>query len=244
MNFIKLNAIDSTNNFVKGLIREKSIQKNTLVWTENQTNGRGQLDAKWQSEPYKNLTFSLYFSHQKFTFNNLFDLNILVALSLIELLEFYHLPLVTIKWPNDIMSEKNKICGILIENLLQADSKINSVIGIGLNVNQDFFEALPQASSMKIKTNVSYDLEDVLQHWSKIFEKNIDTYTLENSEEIWNKYHEKLFKINQPITILENSTANKFMCIIRSVNKNGLLQVELEDETLVEYAVKEIKMHF
>ena len=112
---IKLNAIPSTNDYLKKKHKTGEVFDGEIVWTENQTSGRGQRNKKWISEPFTSLTFSIYKQ-----FNNLlinpFKLNAVVCLAIINALEKLSIPKLLIKWPNDILSENKKIGGILIEN--------------------------------------------------------------------------------------------------------------------------------
>ena len=162
MNIIKLNAIDSTNRFLKKMSATQSLDNFTVVVTENQLKGKGQRGAKWVSENGKNLTFSTLINHIDIHPRDIYLINIITAIALIETLEKYQLKDLHIKWPNDILSENKKICGILIENSIQSNGKIKSIIGIGLNVNQKSFENLPQASSLCLLKNKTFEKEQLL----------------------------------------------------------------------------------
>ena len=133
---IKLNAIPSTNDYLKKRYKSGKVFDGELVWTENQTSGRGQRNKKWISEPFTCLTFSIYkqFNHLLI---NPFKLNAVVCLAIINALEKLSIPELLIKWPNDILSENKKIGGVLIENFFYKSKIKASIIGVGLNLNQD-----------------------------------------------------------------------------------------------------------
>jgi BirA family biotin operon repressor/biotin-[acetyl-CoA-carboxylase] ligase len=114
MSIIKLNAIDSTNDFLKVLSRNQSVDNFTTVVAQKQTNGKGQMGAVWQSEDGKNLIMSVLVKDVLQNVDEIFHLNIAVALSVIQVLEVFNIPNLSVKWPNDIMSDQKKICGILI----------------------------------------------------------------------------------------------------------------------------------
>jgi len=116
MKVIKLDAIDSTNEFLKGLSSKQQLENFTVVTAENQTKGKGQMGSVWDSEAGKNLTMSVFVKDSLSDVNQIFKLNIGVALAVIEALETFNIPNLMIKWPNDIMSYNFKIAGILIEN--------------------------------------------------------------------------------------------------------------------------------
>ncbi len=99
---------------------------------------------------------------------NQFMLNILVSLSIVKALESFNIPKLSIKWPNDILSDEFKISGVLIENLIKQSQIEYSVIGIGLNVNQLKFEGLTKVSSLKNIILLDLDKNELL---TKIIEK-------------------------------------------------------------------------
>ena len=122
MSIIKLNAIDSTNDFLKVLSRNQSVDNFTTVVAQKQTNGKGQMGAVWQSEEGKNLIMSVLVKDVLQNVDEIFHLNVAVALSVIQVLEVFNIPNLSVKWPNDIMSDPKKICGILIENSIKSDT--------------------------------------------------------------------------------------------------------------------------
>jgi len=240
MDIIKLSAINSTNDYLKELIAKQVVTNFTVVMSKSQTNGKGQMGSVWTSESGKNLTFSILIRDLIVDVKQLYTLNIVVSLAIISVLEKYKIPSVTIKWPNDIMSGNHKIGGILIENSFKSDGEVFSIVGIGLNINQMKFENVPNASSLKLKTGVDYDLDELLQEFClsiKQFVLKITTQT----DYIWNLYHQKLFKIGIPMAF-ENKKGEKFMGIIQDVSTDGLLNVLLEDDSIVSFGIKEIRM--
>lgn len=240
MPIIKLDAIDSTNDYLKQLSRESSPENYTIVMAEEQTKGKGQMGAKWFSEKGKNLTMSILVRDLTLDNKNIFDLNIVVALVLLCVLENYKIPNLSIKWPNDIMSDSKKVAGILIENSFKSDKVAHAIIGVGLNLNQTDFRDLPQATSLACITGEQYDKEEIALELRKSLEEYLHALA-ENSELLWKEYHNKLYKINYPVAF-ENTAGNRFMGIIKKVSKDGRLEVLQEDDAIVHYEVKEIKM--
>lgn len=240
MPIIKLDAIDSTNDYLKQLSKESELENYTIVMANEQTKGKGQMGAKWFSEKGKNLTMSVLVNDVSLQKEMVFDLNSAVALSVLRVLKNIEIPNVSIKWPNDIMSDSKKVSGILIENALKPDGSFNSVIGIGLNVNQTNFEGLPQASSLKCATGKKYDLEEIAVAIRESLKESMQLL-IENPNQLWQEYHTNLYKINYP-SAFEDQMGNRFMGIIQKVTKDGRLEVLLEDDSLAYYEVKEIKM--
>lgn len=137
--WIEMETIDSTNNFLKSYrpVRPKEM---TLVSTDFQTAGRGQANNKWEAEAGKNVIYGILIHPQFLTVNRQFAISQIAALSAKEALEDYTDQL-SIKWPNDIYWKDRKIGGMLIENTLCGKSIESSIVGIGLNINQEEFKS-------------------------------------------------------------------------------------------------------
>ena len=240
MPLIKLDAIDSTNDFLKQLFKESAVEDYAIVMANEQTKGKGQMGAKWISAPGKNLTMSILVKDIQLNNQNIYDFNIAVALSVIKVLKNIQIPKVTIKWPNDIMADSKKVAGILIENILKPDGSFTSIVGIGLNLNQTIFENLPQATSLKCITGKTYEPELLAQLIKDSLVENKETLN-KNSDLIWSDYHENLYKKDYP-SPFEAKNGSRFMGIIKKVTRDGKLEVILEDDSILYFEVKEVKM--
>ncbi|MCI4442013.1 MAG: biotin--[acetyl-CoA-carboxylase] ligase [Lentimicrobium sp.] len=240
MKLIKLDAIDSTNEFLKGLSSNQILENFTVVTAESQTKGKGQMGSVWDSEPSKNLIMSVLVKDFIPNINQIFDVNIAVSVSIIQVLERLNIPELSIKWPNDIMSYNKKVGGILIENSIKSDGSINSIAGLGLNINQMNFENLPKASSLALICNTTFDKEEILLKIVEKLEQNIQSWN-QNSDSFWNEYTNKLFKIGIPMPF-EDQNQQNFMGIIQGVSPIGKLEILLEDDSISEFDIKEIQM--
>ena len=240
MNIIKLNATNSTNDYLKDLIRKQFVDNFTIVVANDQQKGRGQRDAEWFSESGKNLTFSVLVRDLIMSPTELFTLNIAVALSVFETLNQLTSKKCAVKWPNDIMADNKKIAGILIENAIQQNGEIYSVIGIGLNVNQINFNSISNVTSLKLLESLDFNLDNVLNIVLENLKQNISLVRIK-SDLLWKNYLDNLFKKEIPTTF-EDVNQQKFMGIIKGVSSIGQLQVLLEDDSIKNYDVKEIKM--
>lgn len=241
MNLIKLDAIDSTNDFLKELSKKQVVENFTAIFAKNQTKGKGQMGSTWDSESGKNLIMSVLVKDVLKDVDEIFHLNVAITLSVIQVLEEFNLPKLSIKWPNDIMSDTKKLCGILIENSFKSDTKIESVVGIGLNVNQKAFDNLPKATSMLVVMNKEFDLDVVLNRMIFFIKKNCSLILSNQEDKLWNDFHKYLFKINVPMPF-EDANQNRFMGIIQGVTNDGKLQLILEDDSIETYGIKEIQM--
>jgi len=241
MNIIKLNAIDSTNNYLKKIILDEGISDYTVVTAKFQTEGKGQLGTKWDSEDSKNLICSVYKKDINIKAQDQFVISALVSLALIKTLRKANLSNLHIKWPNDIMSDNKKICGILIENIVKENYIKDSVIGIGLNVNQTIFNNLPNATSIKNLLGTSYSKDEILNDLVKNIEFFFNELEKTSINSIFKTYEDALFRINVPSTF-KNSKGDIFSGYIKGVTKLGKLKVMLEDNLIESYDLKEISM--
>lgn len=240
MKLIKLDAIDSTNEFLKGLSSNSDLENFTVVTAENQTKGKGQMGSVWVSEPSKNLIMSVLIKNFLLNSNQIFNINIVTSISVIQALEIMKIPDLSIKWPNDIMSHNKKIGGILIENTIKSDGSIFSIVGLGLNVNQTDFENLPNASSLIEICKTVFDKEELLFLIIGIMKQNIQNWN-KNSKIMKSDYTNKLFKIRVPMPF-EDQKQNRFMGIIKGVSTTGKLEILLEDDSISEFDIKEVQM--
>lgn len=241
MKLIKLNAIDSTNDFLKNLSRTESLENFTTVVAQSQTKGKGQMGSAWNSECGKNLIMSVLLKDLLSSIDEIFHLNVAVSLAVIQVLGDLNIPNISIKWPNDIMSDNKKIAGILIENSFKSDNKIESIIGIGLNVNQKDFYNLPKASSLSLVTNSDFDLNMILEKVIFQIKRNCVLISSKQTSILWKSYHSNLFKKGFPMAF-EDEIGNQFMGIIQEVSSDGNLQLLHEDDSIKQYGVKQIQM--
>ncbi|HEY4616909.1 MAG TPA: biotin--[acetyl-CoA-carboxylase] ligase [Flavobacterium sp.] len=240
MKVIKLDAIDSTNEFLKGLSNGQLLENFTVVTAENQTKGKGQMGSVWDSEVGKNLTMSVFIKDSLSDVNQIFKLNVGVVLAVVQALETFNIPNLMVKWPNDIMSYNFKIGGILIENSIKSDGTVHSIVGLGINVNQVNFENLPKASSLAVICDRQFDKEKILFEIIGKMKQNIAIMN-EDPVSLWLEYTDRLFKKGIPMPFKDSSNQN-FMGIIQGVSSYGKLQILLEDDSIPEFNIKEIQM--
>jgi len=243
MRIIKLDAIDSTNSYLRKLYNESGLIDYTVVSTKFQTEGRGQMGTKWDSENSKNLTISVFKDVSSLFIEHPFYISIVTSLALIKTLQNFSIPRLSIKWPNDILSEDKKVCGILIENVIKQNSLKASIIGAGLNVNQTTFQNLPRATSLKLLSGNHFDLDEVLYVVIKYLKYYFMLLRNEEYDFVKNEYESYLFRKNKPSTF-RNAEGDMFTGIIKKISESGSLQILLEDAILKEYDLKEITLLF
>ncbi|VGO23100.1 biotin--[acetyl-CoA-carboxylase] ligase [Pontiella sulfatireligans] len=167
--------LGSTNTYMKQrFIRESDIPSGSIVATREQTAGRGRQERKWLSAPDTNLCFSLFIATPA-ELMAVPSLTMAIAMAVSEMLNRLRIPAAP-KWPNDVLVDGKKICGILSERVESGDSSATGIIvGIGLNVNMSSVEAEAidrPATSMLIVSSQAHDLcrtlESLfqpLEHW-------------------------------------------------------------------------------
>lgn len=192
MNIVKVDATTSTNALAKVLNKDQKEEK-FCVTSEFQTHGRGQLNNQWQSLRSENLMFTVVFNQINLKIENQFVLNALVCLAILRVLKKHGIPNLKFKWPNDILSDQFKICGILIENTLKQDFIKSTYIGIGLNVNQMDFENLPKAKSLKAIKNNHFDRNTLLNQLVEELDEIPEELTLHSTEQIIMIYKRYLY---------------------------------------------------
>lgn len=241
MLIIKLNATNSTNSYLRALSIEENVEDYTTVVAKHQTNGRGQMGSVWSSETSKNLTFSVFKDVSKMYIEHPFYISIATALAILKTLQGLNIPKLSVKWPNDILSENKKICGILIENVIKQNNLYASIIGIGLNVNQKSFENLPKASSLITITGTVFNLDEILNSILSNLKAHFIELEKGNLSFLKDTYETYLFRKNKPSTF-KNAEGFVFSGFIKAVSVSGNLQVLLEDDIIREYDLKDISL--
>jgi len=152
----------------------------------------------------------------------------------------FSLSKISVKWPNDILSAHQKICGVLIENSVKRTQINHSIIGVGLNVNQiNFPENLPHATSLKLIKEEDFDLEDLLNYILKSLEKYLKMLDNDLTNDLFRGYQKILFGREKQLKFKdENDT---FSAVINGVNVKGQLLVTLKNGTVKTYNNKEVK---
>ncbi|HEY9083932.1 MAG TPA: biotin--[acetyl-CoA-carboxylase] ligase [Vicingaceae bacterium] len=240
---VRLTEVDSTNVYAASLIKNspKIITDGMVIYTDNQTNGKGQRGRIWETTPNKNLTFSIVLKPNLLV-NEQFLLSKICALGILDFLTDLGIKNTSIKWPNDIYVGNQKIAGMLLENTLK-NSKIEFCIaGIGININQtDFNEHLQQATSLQLITNKSYELSQLLSQLLFFIEKRYLQLKSGKLQQINNDYLNHLLGYNTERTYLVNN--QKVLGVISGVASSGKLQV-IHKNNLHEYDMKEIGFVF
>ena len=234
--------LDSTNEYALKVLSKTRPIEGTVIITDFQTAGKGQIGSKWESERGKNLTLTCIIYPNFLDLIQQFLLTCIASLSVRQTIASIldHRD-VKIKWPNDILVDQKKICGILIQNSVMAGKIQNSVIGIGINVNQSFFsQDLTSATSLINELNYEIGLEGIkielfsnLSRWYNLLKDN-------QIELIKNSYTDSLYGREEEKIFLLKSEGKEKPGIIKGIDPRGKLWVEHEGKEAV-YDIKEIQ---
>jgi BirA family transcriptional regulator, biotin operon repressor / biotin---[acetyl-CoA-carboxylase] ligase len=241
-NKVYLPVTDSTNSYATGLLKNVNPHEGTAVYTDHQTHGRGQRGNVWEADAERNLTLSVIFKPHFLNAKKSFYLSKIAALSVYDVLAEILIGSqfdIKIKWPNDILAKRKKITGILIENSFKDEVFQWSVIGIGLNVNQDSFGELTNATSLSLLTERTFDRAHIMERLFVFLEKWYLALRNEKYELIDAHYSKHLYGLDQ--TLMFESGSEQFKARMVRVSEQGLLELELDDKTLRRFDVKEVR---
>lgn len=191
-------SLASTNNEAKKNIAD--YDNLSVIATIEQSAGRGQGTHTWYTTPGKNLTFTIVFNPENLPASEALYLTRITTLSLLSYLAARGVR-ARIKWPNDIWVEDKKICGILIENILEGNLVHNSIIGIGLNINESGWpEDLPNPVSLGELTGKSYDIREELEAFYKEFCRHAQMLSSEDGRKyLCENFDENVFRLPEAL---------------------------------------------
>jgi BirA family biotin operon repressor/biotin-[acetyl-CoA-carboxylase] ligase len=225
---VHIEETDSTNRWLKAHGEGKMV-----VVADYQTAGKGCGTNSWESERGKNLTFSMLIHPTDIPASQQFRITEVVSVALCEVLEQY-IGDVSIKWPNDIYMGDKKICGVLIENRLQGNVIVDSIIGIGLNVNQtEFVSDAPNPVSLRQLLGREIDREALLHDFLETLE------TVSSSETTYSAYRNKLFRMGKQAVFSDET--GRFEGTIQDVETDGRLLIKDLSGQARRYAFKEVQ---
>lgn len=228
--FIFLPETNSTNKFAQNFIITNKQKENTIVLTDFQTDGVGQGNKKWHSEKGVNLLFSIVIYPHYLEARSNFLLSMITSISIAEVLKSYDVGEVNIKWPNDILLNNKKICGILIANQLCGRQIENSIIGVGLNVNQtDFPSELKLATSLHKESGKTFHLRSVLNDILILFDYYIELLKNFKLEIINHKYINLMFGLEGTLNF-STQTGELLEGRLIGIKQNGKIIVKIEDQ--------------
>ena len=219
---VKFKQIDSTNNYLKNSY--KLLDNFTFVTADYQTNGKGRNDRVWSSEEGQNLMFSFLIKAQDLL-KKYRALSIISAVEVTKLLEEYQFTGVSIKWPNDVLINEKKVCGILLEGQILE----YVVVGIGLNVNQKVFpDGLRRpATSLSLEANKDFNIDEIEQ---KLFSNIVRDFSNLDEEQYLEYFRNHNYLLNKRVEVMVND--EPFIGEVLGIDANYFLQIKTSDMLL------------
>lgn len=231
MEIIKLTDIASTNDYLLGLNTDRDI----CVVADYQSAGKGMGSNTWESEPGKNLLFSILVHPTWLPVRQQYLLSMAEAVAIVEVLgEGYE-----IKWPNDIYFGNRKLSGTRIDVNLHGGKLRDVIIGTGININQEvFLSDAPNPVSLKNITGKEHDCDSLLQN---ILERFAYYYNKVQTapQDIVHLYHEHLYRRTGFHCYSDKD--GTFQAEIVRVAENGIITLRRTDNTLSHYEFKELR---
>ncbi len=234
---IYFDTLNSTNNYAMQRIDDGLAQNGEVIWTLNQTFGKGQRGKIWETNANENLTMSLIAVPERNT--AFFSLSMAVSVTVAEYLStIYPEWQIGIKWANDIFINNKKACGILIENVFKGKDWNFCVVGIGINILQkNFPDNLPLATSLLKESGKTFDILEIIADLrSGILNKlrNINDFELLQS------YNKFLYLKDEDVIFIDKKNDRKFSAKVLEVNANGELLLQTH-EGIREYSFGELE---
>ena len=233
----------STNTLLREMLtRGEWPQDEFMLRAGFQTAGRGQAGNGWESEPDRNLLFSVLLRETGVKPENQFDISVAISVALYrvvhEILPRQYREHLTIKWPNDLYYGDRKLAGILVENAMEGNRLAWSIGGIGLNVNQTEWKSdAPNPISLKQITGAEYDLTELADAYARALINNV---LREPREQIWAEYKQHLYRrtgfwpfveravSTTPTMNADQNAEGQFMARIADITPQG--EIVLEDQ--------------
>lgn len=190
---IKLENVDSTNRYLKQYVSGDD-EEMTIVTADYQSAGKGQGEHTWESEAGKNLLFSIMVHPHWVPVRRQFVLSMVEALALKDALDSYT-DGITLKWPNDVYWNDQKISGTLIETTVDSKGIKTCIFGTGVNVNQTIFKSdAPNPVSLAQILGHEVDREEVLQKVIEAFERYYELLRRADYMDVSGIYHLALYR--------------------------------------------------
>jgi BirA family biotin operon repressor/biotin-[acetyl-CoA-carboxylase] ligase len=235
LTYLHFPVVTSTNTLAKEMLLQQA-PEGTVIWASQQTHGRGRLGRQWVSE-LGNIFTSIIIK-PAVPLSCVTQLSFVAAISVHEVLETYILnKTITLKWPNDVLIDGKKICGILIETEILEDNLIGVVIGIGMN-RTSFPEktSYPSTCLSSEMTGALPESEELIKSLWETFSRNYDVWLRNGFTTIlltWNSLADSFGKL---ITLSTGESG-----IFRGINEQGSLLLETTDHTIKLFHSAEIK---
>jgi len=234
----RIDVLGSSNNYAATQLLTKRLPEGIVFVANSQVDGRGQVSNRWESEPNKNLTFSILLYPDFLEIMKQFEISKTISLGVVDFLKELtdH---VSIKWPNDIYIGAKKAAGILIENSIRIDKISSCIVGIGLNINQQLFVSdAPNPVSLTQLTGLTYNLEEALSQLCQKIDARYHQLRKGDFRQIDDDYIGMMYQLGNWSNYSDEN--GDFEGQIIGVDQIGRLMIETRDGNIKKYHFKEV----
>jgi BirA family biotin operon repressor/biotin-[acetyl-CoA-carboxylase] ligase len=231
--------LPSTNSHAADLLKKNDLPEGTIVYTNYQSAGRGHSGNKWESEEGKNLLISIILHPSFIKPEDQFYISMTISLGICDFLMRY-IPDCSVKWPNDIYVNNDKIAGILIESSLKGNRIEYTIAGIGVNINQNIFLSnAPNPVSLHLLSGLTYDLRDCLSNLGSDLDKRYKQLIAGEWGDLKKEYVSKLYRLNEwhEFRDIDGIYTGRIL----TVGDFGRIIIERQNGKISEYSFKEIE---
>jgi BirA family biotin operon repressor/biotin-[acetyl-CoA-carboxylase] ligase len=238
-NLLFFENLPSTNTHTVSILKKNNLTEGTIIYTNYQSAGRGQMGNRWESEDSKNLLISILLFPSFLNPADQFFISMTISLGICDFITRF-IRGCSIKWPNDIYVNNDKIAGILLESSIKDNQIEYTVAGIGLNINQEkFSDYLPNPVSLRILSRQSYDLKSCLDQLGADLDKRYKQLIAGQFAQIRDEYVSKLYRLSNWFAFKDINGI--YTGRILTITEYGRLQIERQNGRLSEYSFKEVE---
>jgi BirA family transcriptional regulator, biotin operon repressor / biotin---[acetyl-CoA-carboxylase] ligase len=238
---IFLPRVTSTNSYATELLKNVNLPEGTVIHTAHQTEGKGQRGNSWVAEPDCNLTASVILKPAFLDISNNYFLTIISALAVHDTLsgilagsQFD----IRIKWPNDVLVNKEKIAGILTENNITGNQINWTVAGFGININQTTFP-IKKVTSLKLLTGSTFEIETILTALCSHLEKHYLRLMNDKYAEVRAEYLKYFYGLNEVLPFEKDGVISQLR--VEGLTDSGQLLLSDESGNAVTAGIKEYR---
>ena len=233
-NLIYKSEVTSTNEEILDLLI--NTPEHLALYSFNQTKGRGQYGNVWNIQIDKNLAYTFAIKTKNINIDDV-SFNYRTALITRDYIAKMTKSTVNIKWPNDLILNQKKICGILIEKKKVAHESY-FIIGIGINILQENYDNLPKAGSILTTTGQAFNIKNFTEAFHDYFKNEILKTT--DDAEILNNFNRHLFRKNEISVFVKDDIRQNG--IIKHADADGYLWVDFENDGLQRVFHKQVEL--
>lgn len=237
--WVELPSVDSTNKYAAEALRLSKLRHGAVILAHEQTGGRGQRGRTWHAAPGLDLTCSIVLQPTALKADEQFRIAQAAALAVHAVVAESVAGDVRVKWPNDILVDRAKVAGILIQNELAGERIASTIIGIGLNVNSTDMDPEHRATSLRLATGTVFQLPTIAERLCRALEAHWHLLGTD-AQELGRRYLERLWSRGR--WAAAELDGNPLMVRPMDVDGHGRIIVELEAGDVVAYGLDRLRL--